>query len=91
LDRQLDFIDIRFLGGDKKIWSSKIPSVSLYYQTDKDMKNFTISITKEQIRKMNKAASRNAEIESGIFMPTSRVYKSEKAYNRKPKYKTEWV
>ena len=63
----------------------------MYYQTDKDMKNFTISITKEQIRKMNKAASRNAEIESGIFMPTSRVYKSEKAYNRKPKYKTEWV
>lgn len=55
------------------------------------MKSFTISITKEQILKMNKAASRNAEIESGLRMPTTRVYKSEKAYNRKPKYKTEWV
>lgn len=55
------------------------------------MKSFTISITKEQIRKMNKAASRNAEIESGIYMPTSKVYKSDKSYTRKPKHKAEWV
>ena len=89
---RLGFIVTKFLGLIKKmlVYIGNFPYICII-KTNKDMKSFTISITKEQILKMNKAASRNAEIESGLRMPTTRVYKSEKAYNRKPKYKTEWV
>lgn len=55
------------------------------------MKNFIISIPQEQIIKMNKAASRKAELECGIGRPTSKVHKSQKAYNRKTKHKVSYL
>lgn len=52
---------------------------------------FTISIPKDKIIKMNKAASRNLEIESGLRRPTSKVHKSSKAYTRKSKHKSSFI
>lgn len=39
---------------------------------------------------MNKAASRNSEIESGLRRPTNKVHKSMKDYSRKPKHKVSY-
>jgi hypothetical protein len=55
------------------------------------MKNFTISIPKEQIRKIDKAAARRAEIEAGLRRPVSKVHKTAKSYTRKPKHKVAYV
>lgn len=55
------------------------------------MKNFIISIPQDQIIKMNKAASRKAELECGIARPTSKVHKSQKDYSRKAKHKVSYV
>jgi len=55
------------------------------------MKSFTISIPKEKLRKIDKAAARRAEIEAGIRRPVSKVHKSTKSYTRKPKHKVEYV
>jgi hypothetical protein len=55
------------------------------------MKIFTISISKEKLRKIDKAASRRAEIEAGLRRPISKVHKSDKSYTRKPKYKVAYI
>ena len=39
-------------------------------------------ITKEQILKMERAISRNIEIESGMRINHNKVHKSKKAYSR---------
>ena len=51
------------------------------------MKNFTI--TKNDILKMEKAASRKAEIEAGLYgaFTKNKVHKSKKTYTRKDKHK----
>lgn len=50
-----------------------------------------ISFNKEQVIKMNKSASRKAEIELGMMRNTHRVHKTAKNYNRKNKsYKLEY-
>lgn len=50
-----------------------------------------MKITKDDILKMSKAASRQAEIELGMRRPTSKVHKSLKDYTRKPKHKVAYV
>ena len=55
------------------------------------MKSFTISISKDKLRKIDKAASRRAEIEAGIRRPVAKVHKSAKSYTRKSKHKLEYV
>jgi hypothetical protein len=55
------------------------------------MKGFTISIPKEKLRKIDKAAARIAEIEGGLRRPVSKVHKSAKSYTRKPKYKVAYI
>lgn len=48
-------------------------------------------ITKKDIVKMSKAASRQAEIDLGMRRPTSKVHKSLKTYTRNPKHKVAYV
>lgn len=52
---------------------------------------FTISISKDNITKMNRAAARKVEIESGLRRPTYKVHKSPKDYTRKTKHKTSFI
>lgn len=52
------------------------------------MKTFTIRIPKDKILKMEKAASRQAQIDFGIPNPKSSIWKSKKTYTRKDKHKT---
>ncbi len=40
---------------------------------------------------MNKSASRDAEIESGLRRPTNKVHKSMKEYSRKQKHKVSYL
>lgn len=49
------------------------------------------TITKQDILKMTKAASRQAEIDLGMRRPTSKVHKSLKDYTRNPKHRVAYV
>jgi hypothetical protein len=51
------------------------------------MKTIKIKIPKDKILKMNKAASRQAQIELGIPHLRSTICKSKKTYTRKTKHK----
>ncbi len=44
---------------------------------------FTIRLSKDEVRKAEKAASRKAQIEAGIPNFAHKVHKSAKQYNRK--------
>jgi len=44
------------------------------------------TITREQLRKSDRKASREANLGNG-WVGTHRVHKSKKTYSRKPKYK----
>ena len=47
-------------------------------------------ITKEQIIKSRKKASREMEMESNVgWVATHKVHKSQKDYNRKPKHRNK--
>lgn len=51
-----------------------------------------MKIDAEAIRKMEKTAHRAALIEAGMYArPTHKVHKSVKDYNRKPKYKKNFL
>ena len=50
------------------------------------MKN-TLKISKEEILRMNKSASRDAELEFGLRINRHRIHKNKKAYTRKEKHK----
>ena len=54
------------------------------------MKTTKIKISKEQTLKMNKAASRQIQIESGFGFSSHRVHKSVKDYNRREYKKIDW-
>ena len=48
------------------------------------------TITKEQLRKSDRKASREANLGNG-WVGTHRVHKSKKSYSRKPKHKNnDW-
>lgn len=48
-------------------------------------------ITKEQIIKSRKKASRDMEVQNSIgWTATHKVHKSAKSYTRKPKYKKDY-
>lgn len=47
-------------------------------------------ITKEDIRKANRKANREAEIAEGLNINRHRVWKNKKAYTRKPKHKKNY-
>jgi hypothetical protein len=56
------------------------------------MKAIKMKIDAEAIRKMEKTAHRAALIEAGMYArPTHKVHKSVKDYNRKPKYKKNFL
>ena len=63
----------------------------MYYQTTRKMKNF--KITKNDILKMERAARRTAEIESGLYgaFTKNAVHKSDKTYTRKDKHKKSFI
>jgi hypothetical protein len=42
----------------------------------------TTKITKEQVLKIERAISRNIELENGLRLNHNRVHKSKKSYNR---------
>ncbi len=49
------------------------------------------TITKEQIIKSRKKQSREIELEQNVgWVATTKVHKSLKDYNRKPKYKKDY-
>jgi hypothetical protein len=50
------------------------------------MKN-TLKITKEEILRMNKSASRDAELVFGLRINRHRIHKNKKRYTRKEKHK----
>ena len=50
------------------------------------MKN-RLKIPKEEILRMNKSASRDAELEFGLRINRHRIHKNKKAYTRKEKHK----
>jgi len=52
---------------------------------------FTISIPKDKITRINKAAARKVEIESGLRRPVAKVHKSLKTYTRKSKHKSSFI
>lgn len=55
----------------------------MYQQNETDMKAIKkITITKEQMLKMERAISRTIEIESGMRINHNKVHKSKKSYNR---------
>ena len=54
------------------------------------MKNTKIKLTKEETLKMNRAASRQIQIESGFGFSRHRVHKSVKDYNRREGKKIIW-
>jgi hypothetical protein len=56
------------------------------------MKTEKIEFTKEEINKLNKAASREAAIFAGaLSISTHRVHKNKKAYTRKDKFKKDFT
>lgn len=54
------------------------------------MKAITIKISKDKILKMNKAASRQAQIDLGIPHLRYTICKSKKTYTRKTKHKLDF-
>lgn len=52
-----------------------------------------LTITKNDIIKMEKAARRNAEIEAGLYgaFTKNKVHKSVKTYTRKDKHKKSFI
>lgn len=49
-------------------------------------KNIKITFTEEQRLKANRRASRLLEIESGVILTKTKVFKNKKKYNRKKKH-----
>jgi len=49
------------------------------------------TITKEQVRKMNRKTSRDMELEAKVgWTATHKVHKSKKTYSRKDKHKSKY-
>ena len=46
-----------------------------------------MKITEKELLRINRSASRDAEIEFGLRIPTHKVHKSKKSYNRKDKHR----
>ncbi len=63
------------------ICTIKILLLYLHTQNKTDMKAKT-KITKEQMLKMERAISRNIELENGLRINHHKVHKSKKSYNR---------
>ena len=55
------------------------------------MANFSIVFSSNDIIKMNKTVKRSIEIENGSNFNSHRIHKNKKAYNRKEKYKENYV
>jgi len=56
------------------------------------MKNITITISKSDLIKAEKASRRNAEIEAGMYgMFKNKTFKNKKAYTRKDKHQKSFV
>lgn len=51
------------------------------------MKN-TLKLTKEEILRINRSASREAELEFGLRVNRHRVHRNKKKYYRKEKHKS---
>ena len=54
------------------------------------MKSNKMTITVEQQMKMNRAISREIELENNMRINHNRVHKSKKAYKRKESKKINW-
>jgi hypothetical protein len=48
-----------------------------------------IKISEEEMRRINRKANREAEIENGSNFNRHRVHKNKKAYSRKEKYNSQ--